>query len=597
MSTSSERSSRLWLVNATAQAVAWFFRIQGVYLRGQPLATIGLITAVLGERVFSLLAFFLPLKVLLLAGSDGVPKYFAFFMEVEEKPFWLGVLAASAVVFYLVAVVLEKLSSMIAERAGEGVLMGANAIYVTSLQRKEASTYFLQFATISASVTLLALSLLVMGVINIWLPITLVVLMALEFAFPVALIQRTVSRGRPVSESWMTSSWHGYLSACRSINFLSGFGVLLASFMLGVQGNVIWAVLAIIILRQSLTAGASVVGLLIGLYRKRPSIDPLTFRESRLVRQDVPESRDFRVLFEQERRTKLIRELLDGLGYRSVEFTSSYRDGAHRGIYEFLIKVEGTGEFLLLNVFSRQSTNLLEHENLLFDYVSRERLNAPSVLAEFPEGPFQCQLLRLGPDDFSSPQEWKSLGVELYSFLSGLRIPERLSEDYLVSHQAIEDRITDELVSRTVVALDTSRQRRTFEDFRRRIREFRDLVRMVPLRLQNRDLLSRNVISPEKGSAIVTNWRRWSVDRVGSVAPAGMQEEELSGIGRELVSREESLKSLGGEAGVALLLLVREAVALEQAVQAESFNLAVRHMRGMLVRMDALQESIGTAQA
>lgn len=588
MSPPNERGTRLWLVSATARAVAWFFRIQGVYLRGQPLATIGLIAAVLGERVFSLLAFFLPLKVLLLAGSEGVPKYFAFFMEVEEKPFWLGVLAASAVVFYLVAVVLEKLSSVLAERAGEGVLMGANAIYVTSLQRKEASTYFLQFATISASVTLLALSLLVMGVINFWLPITLIVLMVLEFAFPVAVMQRTVSRGRPVSESWMTSSWQGYLSACRSINFLSGFGVLLASFMLGAQGNVIWAVLAIIILRQSLTAGASVVGLLIGLYRKRPNIDPLTFRESRLVRQDVPESRDFRVLFEHERRTRIIRELLDGLGYGEVAFTSSYRDGAHRGIYEFLIEVEARDELLLLNVFSRQSANLLEHENLLFDYVSRERVGAPSVLAGFSEGPFQCQLLRLGSGEFASGQEWQSLGSELYSSLSGLRIPEKLSEDYLVSHQAIEDRITDELVSRTVVALDTSEQRRIFEEFRRRLLEFRDLVKTVPLRLQNRDLLPRNVIRLRDDSSIITNWRRWSVDRIGSIAPQTLPEEVLAGVGRELARSEPMMEALGEERVAVLLLLVRDAVALEQSIQTESFKLALRHMCAILVRMDSL---------
>jgi|GEM_PF-1845723 len=581
----------LWLVAATKAALAWFFRIQNVYIRGQPLATLSLIAAVLGERVFSLLAFFLPLKVLLMAGSDGVPRYFAFFMDVEEKPFWLGVLAGAAVVFYLVAVALEKFSSMIAGRAGEGVLKGANEIYVTSLQRKEASTYFLQFATVSASVTLVVLSLIVMGLINPWLPGVLVVLMMLEFAFPAAVIQRTVSRGRPVSESWITSSWQGYLSACRSINFLSGFGVLLASFLLGAQGNVIWAVLAIIILRQSLTAGASVVGLLIGLNRKRPSIDPLTFRESRLIRQDMPESRDFRILFEHERRAKLLRDVFNGLGYGDPGFSSVYRDGTQRGIYEFLITLAGSEQRFLLNVFSKQRISLLEHENLLFDYIGRASVNAPSVLAEFAEGPFQCQLLRLGSGDFAASRAWQSLGPELYGKLCFRQLPDSLIQDYLVSHQSIDERITDELISRTVVALDTPRQKETFEAFKGRIPEIRALIRRVPLRLQNRDLLARNIVVAEESPTLITNWLRWSVDRIGAIMPPTVEIEALAQTGHGLLGSTIHSTSSGGGNDADLIRLVKDLVAIEQSISAEGFNRALEQMRGVLDRVDLLQST------
>ena len=574
----------------------WFFRIQGVYLRRQPLATLGLIVAVLGERIFSLLAFFLPLKVLLLAGSDGVPKYFAFFMEVEDKPFWLGVLAGCAVLFYLLAVGLEKLSSVIAGRAGEGVLKGANEIYVTSLQRREATTYFLQFATVSASATLLVLSLLVMGLINTWLSLTLIVLFVLEFIFPAAVIQRTISRGRPVSESWITTSWQGYLSVCRSINFLSGFGVLLAGFLLGAQGSVIWAILAIIILRQSLSAALSAIGLLIGLYRKRPNIDPLTFRESRLVRQDMPESRDFRILFGHERRTKILRRLLDGLGYSEVEFISKYRDGASKGIYEFTVELGGGEDFLLLNVFSSQRVNLLEHEKLLFDYISRDELNAPSVLAEFSEGPFQCQLLGLRSGDFVTGKEWQSLSGEIFSSLMSIRLPKRLSDDYLVSHQALEDRITEKLASRIVVALDTPEQRSIFDSFCQRLPEFRDMIRKVPVRLQNRDLLPRNVISNDEHAPLLINWRRWSVDRIGSVTPPGIEEAELDALGNALARTDSEFGEVGERGGGELVLLVSQAVALENSISSESFNQALQQMSEILARLDSLQRLTGVSE-
>jgi hypothetical protein len=360
---------------------------------------------------------------------------------------------------------------------------------------------------------------------------------------------------------------------------------------------VLWAVLAIIILRQSLTASASVVGLLIGLYRKRPSIDPITFRDSRLVRQDVPESRDFRVLFEHERRTRLVSELLGGLGYRETGFSSSYRDGALKGVYEFLIELDDGRESFLLNVFAKQSTSLLEHENLLFDYIPRERLDAPAVLAEFPEGPFQCQLLQLGTGGFTASRNWQPLGSELYRSLGRLHLPNTLIEDYLVSHQAIEDRITDELVSRTVVALDTSEQRATFEDFRSRIVEFRALLRRVPLRLQNRDLLPRNVFNRDDDSLIITNWRRWSIDRVGAVTPPNVGDKELAELARELARSEPSMQALDEDSGTDLILLVRDAIALEQSVQTESFNLALRKMRDLVARMDSLQQSTGTVEA
>jgi len=63
------------LYQETVDAFTWLARVIGAFWRAQPRITASVIGAPVLSRFTGLGAFLLPLKVLLLAGSQGVPRY------------------------------------------------------------------------------------------------------------------------------------------------------------------------------------------------------------------------------------------------------------------------------------------------------------------------------------------------------------------------------------------------------------------------------------------------------------------------------------------------------------------------------------------
>ena len=63
-----------------------------------PLRLVTGIPLVLVNQVSFILALMLPLKVIIMLGSDGVPRYFRFFMTEETRTQWMVGLAFGAVV-------------------------------------------------------------------------------------------------------------------------------------------------------------------------------------------------------------------------------------------------------------------------------------------------------------------------------------------------------------------------------------------------------------------------------------------------------------------------------------------------------------------
>src|SRR5690606_31206416 len=76
-----------------------------------------------------------------------------------------------------------------------------------------------------------------------------------------------------------------YLSVLSSLNFLAGFLVILAPFMVtGFQGNILIAILSILIVRQILTNLAALIKDMAGLSEDRHKINALVFRDHQLER-------------------------------------------------------------------------------------------------------------------------------------------------------------------------------------------------------------------------------------------------------------------------------------------------------------------------
>src|SRR5690606_9456503 len=101
--------ARMNLFRQTADFLSWFCRIIGRFVRVKRATTLTVVAAAVLSRVTNMLAFLLPLKIVLLAGSDGVPRYFQVIGSIDQKGPWILGLSIGAIACYAATLLLDAL--------------------------------------------------------------------------------------------------------------------------------------------------------------------------------------------------------------------------------------------------------------------------------------------------------------------------------------------------------------------------------------------------------------------------------------------------------------------------------------------------------
>src|SRR6056297_589432 len=94
------------------------------------------------SQVSFVLALMLPLKVIIMLGTDGVPRYFRFFMTEETRTDWMIGFAFGALVFFCLSVVSDFFIGRLARGGGEQLLLQSQKSGLFDNQERFANDVF-----------------------------------------------------------------------------------------------------------------------------------------------------------------------------------------------------------------------------------------------------------------------------------------------------------------------------------------------------------------------------------------------------------------------------------------------------------------------
>lgn len=150
----------------TGDVLRWLAQVLRQFMRVVPGVTLAVVTYLTVARITRLLAFLLPLKVILLAGSGGIPRYFRPFMSPEHREAGIVVLSIAAIACYALTLFLEARSRRLADSGGADLLGAAGVMSVVNNQHEEMQDIYVRFTqTISAILFVLA-GLLVLALLD-----------------------------------------------------------------------------------------------------------------------------------------------------------------------------------------------------------------------------------------------------------------------------------------------------------------------------------------------------------------------------------------------------------------------------------------------
>ncbi len=509
------------LFHETTTFAGWFFQIMRTLLRTRPFTTLTVIFAEAAANMTRIASMLLPLKIILLAGSTGVPRYFPF-IDPAHKSYWIIGLTAGAICFYLFTLLLETMISRMSENAGREILYKANQLFVVKNQEETIKGYYASFCGLCASLLFVALVLAVLAIINLPLLVFLIFTALFMFVFS-ALALRGTNINPGHLKRYITENVSNYLKILTSIAFLAAFIVLLVPFITTTDGNILVAILSILLLRRTFNYVVSTTRDSVKLTRKKHEVNALIFPYVQIMNPETKDNLAARNLLHKSARTGIVRLEMEKIFFRLVFLETLWMDTTVSGLFMFHINWKNDEEAAVshsqLQVFPLRSTGAFENEDFLFTKVPRRELKAPDLITRFDHDPFACQILDYGSGEPVSTKKWKDLHDELLMHYCSFQPPASLIQAYTSSHLLLWRSLNKELVSRVEVALDTPEEVTCFEEFKDNLPRIRDFLKTIPLYIHNQDITTKNVVQAENDDVYVMTWGRWSLQPVGTVLP------------------------------------------------------------------------------
>jgi hypothetical protein len=517
----------------------WTARIIRQFMRVRPGATALVIASTGIASVTKLLALFMPLKVILLAGSPGVPRYFPF-IAPDQKIHWIIGLTIGAFIAYGLTLALEAVAARWSRDAGREILQGANQMSLHAMQEEQVKQAFGDFSGVIAAVLFATLGALLLAWINPALLVFLVTALLALFALTTWVL-RGDAVPPPAIKAWVEKHTSPYLSLLSSLTFLGGFLVILAPFVLGEGGNTLLALLGIILTRQMLSSLKRMTKDAISLQATRNRIDAFVFRRVNL-RDDEQKAAaaTLHSVFAKNRRQLRSRDELNQAmppkGELKVYWADSSLSGAKTlHLVEHDTHGHPTRRFQQ-QIFPPRQADQLDNETFLFQHVARERLKAPEVYGRFEEADFRCQICAYGDGAPVGAKEWPEIRNTLLDQVWSYVPTKNLVRSYRNSRPLLYERLTPALSKRLEIATDSPEEEELLSRWLEHLPVIQEKLKEQPLALHNPDLNRMNVVSTGNDHLIMA-WGRWSLEPLGAAM-------FLAGLSGEGEARLEALRPL-----------------------------------------------------
>ncbi|WP_422126746.1 hypothetical protein [Thioalkalivibrio sulfidiphilus] len=524
------------MLGELASALRWGRSLGMRFVRVVPLATALIVALTLVSQVAMLLASFLPLKVVILLGSDGMPRYFPAAFAAMDRDVLIASLSAATLGFFLLYQLAEHLIDRVTVNASSRLLERSAKMVLFDNQQEVAASAYQRYSRMLAGGVFVLLAACLLG----WLYPGMAVLMlvySLTAGGAVLWTHHRYLHARRDPEDALGN----LLQLAASLGFFLAFAFLVVDFVFLAPPGVLIAILALLLVRQAMTRLAALVKDLRKLNSQRTRLDALFFHGKVLLPQGARRERGIWPLLQPALREHWVAQLLaETPGKPPHPKRIRWWPSGTANVATLLVEVEGGSTTWLIKLYEVNRHAQAQHEAALTSEPP-ERLPAPRLIRITQVERFECMLYRL-PTDSASIEQASRHDIDLArETLLEVTPGQELAKRYLRSKPALWQRITPEMANRLEVAVDSPEDRTQLARFREVLPRLREALAEMPLCFVNPDIGPESLWPGEGSVPWILNWGRWSLEPVGAGWPLrGDGLEQLgNALGRAARQRTE----------------------------------------------------------
>jgi hypothetical protein len=509
--------NRSSVTNHALAASKWSLSFGGKLFSIVPFYTILVIGLTLVSQISMLLAFFLPLKVLLLLGSTDIPGYFRDLYGEIGRNELVVVLASGSAIFYLIFLFAERLVILFTRRASSTLLDKSRKITLFHNQAELASRTYGRYSRSLAGLVFIVSALLIIFIVYPSVAAALLLEIIISF-----LIVTVLFEVNETFRAMLTEGVDGVMKVVGAMGFLLAFFFMLVDALLNEVHSIIILIISLLLIRQLMNRLGNMVVDLTALYKQRMKINALFFHGKKLYEVTHQLEAAFWSLFTSEHLDIWIPDLMLSMDEAPIEtIRISWRPS---GIVNVVLlsfscnsaKRHGT---YFLKIFNKGKAALTLHEETLMSACGGGQSPFPYFIGSRLVQDYHCHVFYIA----QTVQSRKSYNTQREAISQGLLTfdpPAALLESYVRSRPQLDQRLNSAMLERLKIVAYTQQHQLNLSVLEKKLPEICKRLRSLPLKLFNSDSQPEMIFFSTPDIVHFLHWGNWSVEPVGAGWPS-----------------------------------------------------------------------------
>ncbi|WP_018878724.1 hypothetical protein [Thioalkalivibrio sp. ALE28] len=499
------------MIRAILDSLKWNARLGAKFFWAAPAATSGVVFFTLVSQLSMLLAFFLPLKVIILLGSDGIPRYFPPAFEQFDRDALIVWLSAATVAFYGLYLLAERVVDLGGERGSQTLLTRSRKMVLFENQDELAARAYKRHAEVMAGGVFLLLAVAIL----FWLYQS-VAFIAAGYVFLVAVALLSALAVSPGFRTRLEDNLTGWMGVLSGVGFMLAFAYLVIDFLYLDPPGLIPAVIALLLSRQGFNRLSSLVSGLEKQHSQKGKIDALFFHATAFVPDQDTKKGTIWNLLEREQRAHWVPEVLAEVCGQTLadKVASLWIQTDVAGVAVLRCDVpERPG--LLIKLYGHNRASLAAHEATLLAKQPRG-LPAPRWLGAVELRGFACHLLEI-PEGMREKQgDMAAACDELRGRLLEVAPDKNLVARYTRSRLMLWQRLDETMLARARIAANDSASEQALAALQERLENWRKHLARMPLAFTTPDIGPLNTVMTDRNEPRLLEWGRWALEPAGA---------------------------------------------------------------------------------
>lgn len=494
----------------------WLLGLTRKLFSNSPAVMLLSVVLFLANQASLLIAFFLPLKVIILLGSPSVPKYLRWLVDDSNRDDFIIILALLSVGFYLLFLLTEIVLKRLALQSARKIELRLKKVAQFKQHNLFLEEVVIRTVRTIASYLLIGISLALIGLINGLVVLVLVIVLIVQLS----ILSRVIAYSFQPSKSDVKRAflakrpiWLNFLS---STLFFTGFAASVYSYLYQSDFNLLLGILVILLIRQTTQRGLAVINDGFFLVQNRSKIEATLYKSAVFDRGDIPEVEGHLDLFNIETRAQLLTEILKRESLRLEVDEFNWYDSGFKDIVMLKATDTKNGRDVWVRVYQDSATAAYQTESFIYKKSKLLGLRTISCLSMGSIWGLKYIVGETPPVKSISPREAKPIG-NVYKLLSWQQqLDTDVKKFFELNYSTIFVRLTVKKISKAKVACNSVDDENILRLFIEGLEEVTVLLARQPLFLCNRTTQFFNLFIDNDGIPLVVSWRNTTMEPVCS---------------------------------------------------------------------------------